>query len=113
MYKLLLMNAAVPATFRRNVSLSNGLFHSSHHDCSLSLLNTLVYEYISALLDFRSTIAIRIMSIREALNKRGGLTLSQLASYDDLITDALVDHVRIAVVKANVQRRLHLSDNND
>jgi [histone H4]-N-methyl-L-lysine20 N-methyltransferase len=30
----------------------------------------------------------------EALKKKGGLTLSQLANYDDLITDALVDHVR-------------------
>ncbi|KAF2836805.1 hypothetical protein M501DRAFT_979356 [Patellaria atrata CBS 101060] len=29
----------------------------------------------------------------EALAKKGGLTLAQLASYDDLITDALVDHV--------------------
>ncbi|KAJ9639545.1 histone lysine methyltransferase Set9 [Coniosporium tulheliwenetii] len=29
----------------------------------------------------------------EALAKKGGLTLSQLASYDDLITDALIDHV--------------------
>lgn len=31
--------------------------------------------------------------MREALAKKGGLTLSQLASYDDLITDALVDRV--------------------
>lgn len=30
----------------------------------------------------------------EALKKKGGLTLSQLANYDDLITDALVDKVR-------------------
>jgi len=29
----------------------------------------------------------------EALKKKGGLTLSQLANYDDLITDALVDRV--------------------
>ena len=50
------------------------------------------------------------MSIREALNKRGGLTLSQLASYDDLITDALVDHVRIAIFKISVQSRIYLSD---
>lgn len=30
----------------------------------------------------------------EALKKKGGLTLTQLANYDDLITDALVDRVR-------------------
>ena len=33
--------------------------------------------------------------LEEALNKKGGLTLSQLANYDDLITDALVDRVCI------------------
>ena len=33
------------------------------------------------------------MALREALAKKGGLTFSQLASYDDLITDALVDRV--------------------
>ncbi|KAH9826411.1 Histone-lysine N-methyltransferase [Teratosphaeria destructans] len=32
--------------------------------------------------------------LEEALRKKGGLTLSQLANYDDIITDALVDHVR-------------------
>lgn len=33
--------------------------------------------------------------LRDALAKKGkgGLTLAQLASYDDIITDALVDHV--------------------
>ncbi|KAK5118440.1 hypothetical protein LTR62_002954 [Meristemomyces frigidus] len=31
--------------------------------------------------------------LEEALLKKGGLTLSQLANYDDLITDALVDRV--------------------
>ena len=31
----------------------------------------------------------------EALQKKGGLTLSQLANYDDLITDALVDRVSL------------------
>lgn len=31
--------------------------------------------------------------MRETLAKKGGLTFSQLASYDDLITDALVDRV--------------------
>lgn len=30
----------------------------------------------------------------EALKKKGGLTLSMLANFDDLITDALVDRVR-------------------
>ncbi|TKA81318.1 hypothetical protein B0A49_00317 [Cryomyces minteri] len=33
------------------------------------------------------------MDLKDALAKRGGLTLSQLASYDDFITDALVDRV--------------------
>ena len=33
----------------------------------------------------------------EALKKKGGLTLSQLANYDDLITDALVDRVSVAI----------------
>ncbi|KAK3671946.1 histone lysine methyltransferase Set9 [Recurvomyces mirabilis] len=31
--------------------------------------------------------------LEEALNKKGGLTLSQLLNYDDFITDALVDRV--------------------
>lgn len=31
--------------------------------------------------------------LEEALQKKGGLTLSQLANYDDLATDALVDKV--------------------
>lgn len=31
--------------------------------------------------------------LEEALKKKGGLTLSQLANYDDIITDALVDRV--------------------
>jgi hypothetical protein len=31
--------------------------------------------------------------LKAALEKKGGLTLSQLANYDDLITDALIDHV--------------------
>ena len=31
--------------------------------------------------------------LEEALNKKGGLTLSQLANYDDILTDALVDRV--------------------
>ncbi|KAK6433820.1 histone lysine methyltransferase Set9 [Oleoguttula sp. CCFEE 5521] len=31
--------------------------------------------------------------LEEALRKKGGLTLSQLANYDDIITDALVDRV--------------------
>ena len=30
----------------------------------------------------------------EALQKKGGLTLWQLANYDDIITDSLVDRVR-------------------
>lgn len=31
--------------------------------------------------------------LRKALDKKGGLTLAQLASYDDVLTDALVDRV--------------------
>ena len=34
--------------------------------------------------------------LEEALAKKGGLTLQQLATYDDLITDALVDRVSIS-----------------
>jgi histone-lysine N-methyltransferase SUV420H len=37
----------------------------------------------------------RAADLDEALQKKGGLTLSQLANYDDLITDALVDRVSI------------------
>lgn len=37
--------------------------------------------------------------LEEALNKKGGLTLSQLANYDDLITDALVDRVCLHSLK--------------
>lgn len=33
-----------------------------------------------------------------ALAKKGGLTLQQLATYDDLITDALVDRVSSSVL---------------
>jgi len=33
------------------------------------------------------------MSIKDAMAKKDRLTLSQLASYDDILTDALVDHV--------------------
>jgi len=36
-----------------------------------------------------------VADLEEALQKKGGLTLSQLANYDDLITDALVDRVRL------------------
>jgi len=35
--------------------------------------------------------------LKEALAKKGGLSLAQLAGYDDLITDALVDQVSIRV----------------
>jgi len=42
---------------------------------------------------------VRAADLDEALQKKGGLTLSQLANYDDLITDALVDRVsRLALV---------------
>jgi len=40
----------------------------------------------------------RAADLDEALQKKGGLTLSQLANYDDLITDALVDRVSLLVV---------------
>jgi histone-lysine N-methyltransferase SUV420H len=42
--------------------------------------------------------------LEEALNKKGGLTLSQLANYDDIITDALVDRVRIPIAKYSLER---------
>lgn len=42
--------------------------------------------------------------LEEALNKKGGLTLSQLANYDDLITDALVDRVRIPRLRGSLDR---------
>lgn len=35
----------------------------------------------------------RAADLDTALQKKGGLNLSQLANYDDLITDALVDRV--------------------
>lgn len=37
----------------------------------------------------------------EALKKKGGLTLSQLANYDDLITDALVDRVSRTIASSD------------
>lgn len=43
--------------------------------------------------------------LEDALQKKGGLTLSQLANYDDLITDALVDrvsHSRMPTANAHV-----------
>lgn len=43
--------------------------------------------------------------LEEALQKKGGLTLSQLANYDDLITDALVDRVRIPRACPQLERR--------
>lgn len=42
----------------------------------------------------------RAADLDEALSKKGGLTLSQLANYDDLITDALVDRVSIFALLA-------------
>jgi hypothetical protein len=42
----------------------------------------------------------RAADLDEALQKKGGLTLSQLANYDDLITDALVDRVSILTLLA-------------
>ena len=44
--------------------------------------------------------------LEEALNKKGGLTLSQLANYDDIITDALVDRVRTPIDTYSLQRAI-------
>lgn len=33
--------------------------------------------------------------LKEAIAKKERLTLTQLASYDDILTDTLVDHVRV------------------
>jgi hypothetical protein len=48
--------------------------------------------------------------LEEALNKKGGLTLSQLANYDDLITDALVDRVRTRVSFVSGDHQLLMYD---
>jgi hypothetical protein len=45
------------------------------------------------------------MALKEALAKKGGLTLSQLASYDDLITDALVDRVSQSLARTFLHAR--------
>jgi histone-lysine N-methyltransferase SUV420H len=37
----------------------------------------------------------RAVDLEEALRKKGGLTLSQLANYDDILTDTLVDRVGV------------------
>lgn len=41
-------------------------------------------------------------NLEDALNKKGGLTLSQLANYDDWATDALVDKVCIRAARQNI-----------
>ena len=47
--------------------------------------------------------------LETALKKKGGLTLSQLANYDDVITDALVDRVSsFYTMRASQQRMLTL-----
>lgn len=48
--------------------------------------------------------------LEEALNKKGGLTLSQLANYDDLITDALVDRVCPLAICVASERYTDLSN---
>ena len=53
------------------------------------------------------------MSLGEALSKRGGLTLSQLASYDDLITDALIDHVRVIRLWMHCRFTFYISNDDD
>jgi hypothetical protein len=42
--------------------------------------------------------------------KKGGLTLEKLASYDDVITDALVDKVRFAERVEGEHDRRHVHD---
>lgn len=42
--------------------------------------------------------------LEHALAKKGGLTLAQLANYDDLITDALVDKVRLHCERDSLQQ---------
>lgn len=37
--------------------------------------------------------APQVARLEDALAKKGGLTLKELADYDDMITDALVDKV--------------------
>ena len=50
------------------------------------------------------------VALDEALAKKGGLTLSQLASYDDLITDALVDHVGFSLFPLGPSTYCRLAD---
>jgi histone-lysine N-methyltransferase SUV420H len=45
----------------------------------------------------------KAVDLEEALRKKGGLTLSQLANYDDLLTDTLVDRVSLQVVERAVK----------
>lgn len=51
----------------------------------------------------------RAAELEEALNKKGGLTISQLANYDDILTDALVDRVRITL--SHIPNPLYRPDN--
>lgn len=57
------------------------------------LLSHLLFPYPIGLPKRNNTMPARAADLDEALQKKGGLTLSQLANYDDLITDALVDRV--------------------
>ena len=45
----------------------------------------------------------RAVDLDEALRKKGGLTLSQLANYDDLLTDTLVDRVGVQWLERAVE----------
>lgn len=46
------------------------------------------------------------MSLKESLARKSRLSLAQLASYDDILTDALVDHVRAPLL---LQKRVLIS----
>jgi hypothetical protein len=63
------------------------------HRCSDRTRFISCFRYSSLCL--RATMPARAADLDEALQKKGGLTLSQLANYDDLITDALVDRVSL------------------
>ena len=50
------------------------------------------------------------MSNKDAMAKKDRLTLSQLASYDDILTDALVDHVSATISVLPLWRSCALLD---
>lgn len=65
----------------------------------------LVHNVRSTLLFLRlSESAMAQQDLGKALAKKGGLTLAQLASYDDVLTDALVDRVSIPIHLKQLRR---------